>query len=90
MGQESGYKGHIHLGTATGHEVVAIYDVARRRGDGRLAPKHPTLLTRTGFLVLAMVSLSLLPVFKYTITDMEQQERLMTRLLIPLGIADVS
>jgi hypothetical protein len=37
-----------------------------------------------------MMSLSLLPVFKYTITDMAQQERLMTRLMIPLGIADVS
>jgi len=47
------------------------------------------LLTLAGFFVLALCSLSMLPLFK-SIPDAAQQEKFMARLMIPLAIADVS
>lgn len=42
-----------------------------------------------GFLVLALVSLSILPIIK-TVQDVTLQEKLFARMMLPLGIADVS
>ena len=42
----------------------------------------------TGFLVLALVSLSLFPIFKQQAPAL--QERLVTGLLVPLAVADLT
>ncbi len=66
------------------------------RGSGAASPRpsyriSPDGWDTTGFLLLAMISFSLFPLFKYQLAGSPRtQQQLIAGLLIPLAIADVS